>query len=340
MKDCKKLSVIIPVYGTENYIEKCLDSVLKATDDIDAEILVVNDGTKDNAGVIAQRYASEYPDRVIYLEKENGGLADTKNFGLSHAKGEFVNFVDSDDYIEPEMYREMLELSEKESADCVVCDMVLEYEDSDQTTYQRCACGREDMFQKLIDTSLMASSCNKIIKRDLLEGLSFPKGKNNEDIAVTPIAMGRSEKLAYLPKGFYHYLQRTGSIQKSSFSRKRFVILEVCAMTLDRAKELSSERIEMLKGSLYVHQVLAIPFYLIRKEPLAKRYPLLRDYMKRVDQLFPDFHDNSEIHEFGEWGGRKAVNTSRQLSLWFIKHRLYLGLCVLWSVMDPIIKEY
>ncbi len=339
MGDNKKLSVIIPVYGTEQYIEKCIISALKATEGIDAEILVVNDGTKDNAGKIAQQYEAQHPERIVYLEKENGGLADTKNFGLEHSNGEFVTFLDSDDFIEPEMYKEMLELADAENADCVVCDMIYDYENDGHQTYQRCACGREDMYHKLVDTPLMASSCNKIMKRELFDGLAFPKGKNNEDIAVTPIAMGKSNNLAYLPKGFYHYLQRSGSIQNSSFSRKRFVILDACALTMERSKELSAERIEMLKGAVYVHQVLAVPFYLIRREPLIRRYPLLRDYMKRVDELFPDFHDNQEIHEYGTWGGNKITNTYRKMSLWLVNKKMYLLLSVLWTIVKPFINE-
>ena len=333
-----RLSIIIPVYGTEKYIDKCLISALKATDGIKAEIIIVNDGTKDNAGIIAQRYKTDFPERIVYLEKENGGLADTKNYGLKHARGEFVTFLDSDDYIEPETYREMLQAADKESADCVVCDMVYDYEKKSNTSYQKCASGREDMFHKLVDTSLMASSCNKLMKKELLKGLSFPAGMNNEDIAVTPIALGRSKKPIYLPRGFYHYLQRTGSIQRSSFSRKRFAIMDVCVITLDRAKELSADRIEMIKGSLYLHQVLAIPFYLIRKEPFLKRYPLIRDYMNQVVTYFPDFYENHEIYEYTTWGN-KAINEYRKLSLRLCKKRKYFALCVLWSLMKPFIKE-
>lgn len=338
MNELKRLSVIIPVYGTEKYIDTCLTSALKATDGLDAEIIVVNDGTKDNAGKIAQRYEADFSDRIVYLEKENGGLADTKNYGLKHARGEFITFLDSDDYIEPETYSEMLQVANDESADCVVCDMIYDYEGKDDKSYQKCASGREDMFHKVVDTSLMASSCNKIMKKELLEGLSFPVGMNNEDIAVTPIALGRSKKIAYLPKGFYHYLQRTGSIQRSSFSRKRFAIMDVCVMTLDRAKELSAERIEMIKGALYLHQVLAVPFYLIRREPIFKRYPLLRDYMNQVNAYFPDFYENKEIHEYTTWGN-KALNAYRKLSLWLCRHRLYFTLCVMWSLMKPFVRE-
>ena len=98
-----KLSVIVPVYGTEKYIDVCLSSALKAVKGIDAEIIIVNDGTKDRAGELAQRYVAEHPDVMVYLEKENSGLADTKNYGLKYARGEYITFLDSDDYIEPEI---------------------------------------------------------------------------------------------------------------------------------------------------------------------------------------------------------------------------------------------
>ena len=126
----------------------------------------------------------------------------------------------------------------------------------------------------------------------------------------------------------------------SSFSRKRFIILDVCKMTLERAKkELSAERIEMLKDSIYVHQVLAVPFFIIRREPFGRRCSLLRDYMIKVDQMFPDFHENREIHEYGTWGGNRLINAYRKLSLWLIKHKHYMVLNIIWTFVKPFIKE-
>ena len=168
----KILSVIVPVYGTERYITKCLDSALLATNGLDAEIIIVNDGTKDAAGKIAQKYALEYSRKIRYFEKKNGGLADTKNYGLSRAEGIFVTFLDSDDYVDVEIYRDMLWAAEQENADCVVCDMIRENEDKSWVMYDHCAAlSRDDMYQKFIDTSLMASSCNKIMRRTLLLSL-------------------------------------------------------------------------------------------------------------------------------------------------------------------------
>ena len=339
MSDKKDLTVIIPVYGTEKYIDACLNSALKATEGLSAEIIVVNDGTKDNAGVIAKGYADRNPDRIIYFEKENGGVSDAKNFGLKNAKGEFITFLDSDDYIEPDMYKEMLEKAKEEGADCVVCDMVVDYEESGKSDYQKCAFDREELFHSLIDNMLMSSFCNKVMKRELTDGIPFPVGMNNEDVAVTPVAMGRSRKLAYVPKGFYHYIQRQGSIQNSGFSKKRFVILDTCELAINRAKDLSVDRLEKLKGALYVYQILGVPFWIIRKEPFKRRYEFLKEYMKLVDEKFPDFHTNSEVREYGTWGSTFPVRVYRKICLFLNKHKMYWLLCVVWTVAKPFVKE-
>ncbi len=337
MSTTPELSVIIPVYGTEKYIDKCLQSALKATKDVSAEILVINDGTKDKAGEIAQGYAKSYPDRLFYYEKENGGLSDTKNYGLNLAKGEYVAFLDSDDYIEPEMYVEMLKTAHSEDADCVVCDISNDFVDSGKVVVQKGRFEREDSYYALIDTPPMASSCNKLMKRNLFAGLSFPVKMNNEDVAVTPIAMGRSKMLAYVPKAFYHYIQREGSIQNSEFTNKRFVVLDICQMALERAKELPEMRQEMLKGAIYVHQILAVVYYAISLQPAGVRRKLLKEYMSLVEEKFPDLFDNEEVHEYTTWSG-KVTNTYRKMCLSALRHRNY-GLCsFLFGVMRNMKK--
>ena len=106
--DCRKeLSIIIPVYKTEKYLSKCLDSVLKAIDNR-MEVLIINDGSPDHSEEIILRYIEENPNVFQYYKKQNGGLSDVKNYGLTKAKGDFVIFLDSDDYIEPGIYRDML----------------------------------------------------------------------------------------------------------------------------------------------------------------------------------------------------------------------------------------
>ena len=121
-----KLSLIIPVYNVENYIEKCLDSVVNQTID-DMEIIIVNDGSKDKSKEKINKYLQKYKEKIKYLEKENGGLSSARNFGIPHATGEYIAFLDSDDYVEPKMYEEMYNLAKKEDADMVECDFIWEY---------------------------------------------------------------------------------------------------------------------------------------------------------------------------------------------------------------------
>lgn len=335
----KILSVIVPVYGTERYITKCLDSALLATNGLDAEIIIVNDGTKDAAGKIAQKYALEYSRKIRYFEKKNGGLADTKNYGLSRAEGIFVTFLDSDDYVDVEIYRDMLWAAEQENADCVVCDMIRENEDKSWVMYDHCAAlSRDDMYQKFIDTSLMASSCNKIMRRTLLEGLQFPVGMNNEDITVTPIAMGRSARIAYVPKGMYHYVQRENSIQNVKFSEKRFVVVDAVRLALERAADMPQSRQEQLKGSLYVFQILAVALYLIREEAFFDRYYLIKAYIRRVNEILPDFFQNKEVWEYTAWGNRKN-NLFRKISVFLLEKKMFLVCSVFWQVVNFLKTE-
>ena len=120
-----KVSVIVPVYGTEKYLSKCLDSLVgQSLKEI--EIIVVNDGSPDNSQIIIDEYDKKYP-QMRGLQKENGGLSDARNYGICHANGEFVAFVDSDDYIEPTMCEDMYEKAVKNALDIVVCDTIMEY---------------------------------------------------------------------------------------------------------------------------------------------------------------------------------------------------------------------
>ena len=118
-----KVSIIVPFYDVENYIETCLQSLVNQTLQ-DIEILLVNDGSKDGSEKIAKQFVENYPDKIIYLEKENGGLSDARNYAIPYAKGEYIAFLDSDDYIEPNMYEEMYTKAKEEDLDYVECDFL------------------------------------------------------------------------------------------------------------------------------------------------------------------------------------------------------------------------
>ena len=126
MKDVTKVSIIVPVYNVEKYIDKCLDSLVNQTLK-DIQIIIVNDGSKDDSIKIIKEYQEKYGNKIKYLEKENGGLSDARNYGIPYAEGEYIAFLDSDDYIEKNAYEEMYNIAKKEEADMVECDFYWEY---------------------------------------------------------------------------------------------------------------------------------------------------------------------------------------------------------------------
>ena len=117
----KKVSVIVPVWGVEEYIDKCLNSLVNQTLE-DIEIIVVNDESPDNSQLIIDNYVKQYPDKVKSFVKKNGGQGSARNFGLEKATGEYIGYVDSDDYIALDMYEKLYKKAKKEKADVVICD--------------------------------------------------------------------------------------------------------------------------------------------------------------------------------------------------------------------------
>ena len=114
------VSIVVPVYNVENYLAKCLDSLVNQTLK-DIEVIVVNDGSPDNSQKIIDKYVKKYPKLVKSFIKENGGQGSARNFGLEYAKGEYIAYVDSDDYVETNMFEEMYNIASKENSDIVIC---------------------------------------------------------------------------------------------------------------------------------------------------------------------------------------------------------------------------
>lgn len=330
----KELSIIIPVYKTEKYLPKCLDSVLKAVDQ-DMEVLIINDGSPDNSEKIILQYIENNPGIFQYYKKENGGLSDVKNYGLSKATGDFVVFLDSDDYIDPNMYRDMLYTARKDESDVVVCDIFMDYEDG--TPQKRVSCTSDiqgSLYCQLIDTWVMPASWNKIIRKTLYDSLEFPKGLNNEDVCVTPISLARAKKISVIHKPYYHYLQRTGSIQNSGFNESRFVILDTARLALERMKDISPEKQLALKDSLYLHQILGIAMYPIREQKdRQERERLLTLFMERTLELFPDFMETGAFRRLVRCGN-PFIRLYRKISLSLLAQRKYHITCGFWGVCN------
>lgn len=198
IEEIVKVSVIVPVYNVEKYLAKCLDSLVSQTID-SIEIIVVNDGSTDGSQKIIDDYQTRYPDKVIGLIKKNGGLGDARNYGLKFAKGLYVSFIDSDDWVTPEMMSRMYEKGMETNADIVLCDIYGVDDQTNNTVIERAPYEQEGILDRkqavLFSTRPVAvSACTKIYKREIFNRFQFPTGWY-EDLAVMTTIFSYAERI-------------------------------------------------------------------------------------------------------------------------------------------------
>ena len=228
-----KISIIVPVYNVEKYIAKCLKSLtLQTLQGI--EIIIVNDGSLDRSIDIIEKYVKENPTKIKYYEKKNGGLSSARNYGIEYATGEYVAFLDSDDYVEINMYEEMYNLAKKENADMVECDFIWEWEYGKKVYDKRKEYKtKEDMMKKP-----RVVVWNKIYKREILNKnkIRFPEGLIYEDMEFFYKLLPHLNKISYINKYFVHYIQRKDSISNKQ-TKKIEDIFKILDNIFDYYKE-------------------------------------------------------------------------------------------------------
>lgn len=210
----KLISVIVPVYKVEKYLNRCIDSIIKQTYH-NLEIILVNDGSPDNSGKICDEYVKK-DKRIKVIHKPNGGLSDARNYALEIAEGEYIGFVDSDDYIKEDMFQTLYDLCEENKADISIIsfyemieDKVIAVRNSGELQIMDKI---EAIKELLIDTKIQSYAWNKLFRKELFVGTRFPTGKNFEDIATTLILFEKCNKIVRLEKPKYYYVRRNDSI--------------------------------------------------------------------------------------------------------------------------------
>lgn len=213
-----KLSIIVPVYNVEKYLRRCMDSLVSQTIS-DMEILVINDGSPDNSQKIIEEYEKKYS-FVKGFVKENGGLSDARNYGIEIAKGEYIAFVDSDDYIENTMYETMYKKAITKEFDVVVCDFEEIYSDHSvlgTSKIKQDLMNPEQVKEQMHD--IYPSAWNKIYKKELFDNLRFKKNVWFEDVELIYRMLPYIRSIGVIHQAFYKYMQRKGSISKSNDKR-------------------------------------------------------------------------------------------------------------------------
>ena len=284
-----KVSVIVPIYNVEKYLEKCINSLLSQTLE-DIQIILVNDGSKDNSGNIAKECEKNNKNRIIYVEKENGGLSDARNYGLKYATGDFIAFLDSDDYIEKNAYEEMYNKAIEEHADYVECDFIWEFPNKIRVDKQYPYKNKKEML-----SFVRVVAWNKLIKRQLItdNNLEFPKGLRYEDVEFTYKLIPFINKFAYVDKPFIHYVQREGSIANVQNERTAeiFTVLDNVIEFYKKNNIYEKYRDELEYN--YARYLLCSSLKRMCKiKDKTIREKLLTESWKRLNSNFPNWKEN------------------------------------------------
>ncbi len=295
-----KVSVIVPVYNVEKYVAGCLESLIKQSLQ-ELEIIVVNDGSTDNSKNIIASYQRKYPDKIVYLEKENGGLSDARNYGVPYAKGEYIAFLDSDDYVEPNMYEEMYHAALNGAKKVVECDFVWEYERKNVTDTVE---DYTDIKDYLVRGRVVA--WNKIYNRKWLNemNVTFPKGLLYEDVEFFFSLIPRLtsiEEVSCVKKPFVHYVQRKNSISYKESNRiAELVQVYENAITNLKRYNLYSVYKEELEYKFVRNSLCGFPVKKIRhvKDRNIRRQ-LLDFFWAKVNEVVPDWKKNKYLHQRG-----------------------------------------
>lgn len=285
-----KVSIIVPVYNVEKYIEKCLDSLINQSYK-NVEIVVINDGSTDNSiNIIMDKYNSN--DRIYIYNKKNGGLSSARNLGLDKATGDYLLFVDSDDWLELDCVEKLVDVIESQNADIIEFGykMVSDCKELSSTRFTtRVFESNNSILEEFFfGTQIIDIVCNKIYKKKLFDNVRFVEGKIHEDYMITPELLYNCNKFIIVDHVFYNYYQRSDSITQKPFSEKNFDrifagkhVADFCKKNINQFYEIALIRIGFICIYLYKH--LLDSSKQIKKEEYIK-------YKKRISNEYIEIY--------------------------------------------------
>lgn len=291
-----KLSIIAAVYNLEKYLPRCLDSLVNQTLD-NIEILCVDDGSTDSAPQIIDEYAKKYPDKVKAFHKENGGEFTTRNYGLEKATGEYVTFVDTDDWVEHNWAEKLYNAAKENDADIAVCaferidlktDKVVS---QDMTAYGNTVkkITNNDDFQVFINPA----PWNKIYKREKIEDLRFLNFRGFNDMIFLASSYTKVEKIAFIPDVLYHYYLRYDSqihnVNEQDVNNFRKYLLELKKLYIDENKYEDMKY--MLDMMAFIHLGVSVMYRASYDKEIDIR-KMVKETIKYLDENFSTWRKN------------------------------------------------
>lgn len=273
-----KFSIVVPVYNVEEYLAKCLDSILNQTYR-DFEVIVVNDGTPDNSQAIIDKYAKN-DKRIKSYIKKNGGLSDARNFGVKKANGEYLLFVDSDDTINKELLEKINEVIDKDVD--VIRYQINKIDDKSyvdaSNTFTNVT--GEEAFIKLIDNSWFVTACSSAYRMEYWKknNYKYALGRLHEDFGLTPYVYINAKKVTAIDYVGYNYYFRNNSIMNDNNREKILKKNEDCLYHFDKLRELIDNNKKVsAKGRKYYNSFIA--YTLINRTNIIQDKDILKDYL-------------------------------------------------------------
>lgn len=289
------ISVVVPVYNVENYLAKCVDSLINQTYK-NKEILLIDDGSSDSSGNMCDEFAKKNKNIRVF-HKENGGLSDARNYAIPYIKGQYVAFVDSDDYVDVDYLERMISPAQSNDFDIVISTHINETSNGkllaskniDLTShYLTPGQALETMCYEI---EFGTSACGKLISRTLVESFAFPTGKLYEDLATIYKMIGASRKIIFLNMPMYHYIQRGGSIRNSNWKPSVMDIMEASQNLLDY---IDSSYPDIHKAGVQRYFFSANELY-IRAFNEEDYLQIVEPIRKKLKTLWPDIKTNPNI---------------------------------------------
>lgn len=305
----KKVSVVVPVYNVREYIDECLASIVNQTYS-NLEILAVDDGSTDDSQQKIKAWR-EKDSRVFLVAKENGGLSDARNAGIAVATGDYIACIDGDDTIAPTMIEKLVNALEETDSEIAVCDMLYTYPDG---TSKPSSGGDFTTTNIQENPSLIGknnSACNKLYCASLFQEITFPKGKNYEDLATIPILFYNAKRVVKVDEPLYFYRQRGGSISHSA-SPIVFDIYDAIDRIIDYVKNHGNEP-EIIKELYHLYIVHGLDITTLRIKDFKEkeeRISYLKENMRRLRQSYPDYEKDT-MYQNASW--------KKKIIFWLLK---------------------
>lgn len=312
------ISIIVPIYKVEQYLDKCIQSIINQTYK-NLQIILVDDGSPDKCGKICDEYALK-DNRIEVIHKINGGLSDARNVGIGRAKGKYIGFVDSDDYIEKDMYENMYNLLEERNADVCICNFYNVIENNNIIKNPNNGIqeyNKIDILKEiLLDKQIQSYAWNKLYKSELFDNVKYPVGKKYEDIGTTFYILEKCNKVVVTDLPKYYYLNRIDSIVNNLSEQ---TVIDYVDLINERYDYIENKYSELRRYNIYYLARTLITAY----ADLQKLKKPGKEIIEKLDNLYNktkkaiNEYEKEVIDLFGEKQKMQLYTLLYDVSLFF-----------------------